>query len=403
MFLVVTGGEALYADMGHFGRAPIRWAWFAVVLPALLVNYFGQGALMLRDPSAASNPFFKMVPAWSLYPMVALATLATVIASQAVISGAFSLTRQAVQLGYAPRVEIIHTSSAEIGQIYIPSVNWLLMLSTIGLVLGFRKSTNLAAAYGIAVTTTMVITAILAYVVSRKRWNWPRWQAIAITAPFLVVDLAFWGANMVKIPHGGWFPLVVAALIYTLMLTWKDGRELLGVRQSEGSLPLDLFLRDIEKRAKARVPGTAVFMTTNADGTPRSLLHNFKHNKVIHQQVLLLTMRTEEIPHVARRDRLEITDLGQGFWRVIARYGFMEDPDVPKLIEQIRHKGVEFDPNAVSYFLGRDTLLATHRRAGLAVWRERLFVLMKRNAFGAERFFRLPPNRVIELGSQIEL
>jgi KUP system potassium uptake protein len=403
VFLVVTGGESLYADMGHFGRAPIRWAWFVLVLPSLLLNYFGQGALLYRDPSAAVNPFYRLAPEGFLYPLVALAAVAAVIAAQAVISGAFSLTRQAVQLGFVPRVEIIHTSAIEIGQIYIPAVNWGLMFATLGLVIGFQKSSNLAAAYGVAVTTTMVITAILAYVVARRMWRIPRTLALLITLPFLAIDLAFFGANIVKIPAGGWFPLVVAAAIYTAMMVWKDGRELLGRRQSEGTLPIDLFLKDVDRRAKARVPGTAVFLTTNAEGTPRSLLHNFKHNKVIHQTVLFLSIRTEEIPHVARRDRLEIHDLGNGFHRILARYGFMEDPDVPQLLEMVRLRGLEFDPGSVSYFLGRDTLIATRRQPGMSLWREKLFVLMKRNALGAERFFKLPPNRVIELGGQIEL
>jgi KUP system potassium uptake protein len=400
VFLVVTGGEALYADMGHFGARPIRLAWFSFVLPSLLLNYFGQGALLLMDPSAAHNPFYRLGPSWSLYPMVVLSTAATVIASQAVISGAFSLTRQAVLLGYSPRVRIDHTSEREIGQIYIPSVNWALMLATIALVLGFESSSNLAAAYGVAVTTTMAITTILMAVVARENWKWPVGGAAALAAVFLVPDLAFFGANIVKIPHGGWFPLVAAAGVFTLMTTWRKGREILDRRLRAEILPIDLFLKDCGKIP--RVQGTAIYMSRTSDGVPPSLLHNLKHNKVLHRQIVFLTVETQERPRVSRKDRLDVADLGHGIFRVVARYGFMEDADVPELLTKVDQPGLSFPPGDTSFFLGKETIFAT-KRPGMAVWRERLFSFMSRNARSATLFFNLPPNRVVELGAQIEL
>jgi KUP system potassium uptake protein len=402
VFLVVTGGEALYADMGHFGRRPIRSAWFAVALPALLLNYFGQGALVLRDPTAVENPFYRMAPGWALYPMVALATAAAVIASQALISGAFSLTRQAVQLGYSPRVDIEHTSEREIGQIYIPGVNRLLMVACIALVLGFRSSSNLAAAYGIAVTGTMAITTVLFYFVARERFGWTFWQAGAPAAFFLVIDMAFFLANATKIEHGGWFPLLVGAGVFTAMTTWKTGRQILSRRLMETTLPIDLFLEDVRRNSPTRVPGTAVFMFGNPTGVPPALLHNLKHNKVLHQTVVLLRVDTEEVPVVDAKDRVTLEELGHGFFRMVMHYGFMEDPDVPAVLRQVKHPNLGLPPMDTTFFLGRETLIAS-KKPGMAIWREQLFAIMSRNARTATSFFGLPPNRVVELGAQIEL
>jgi KUP system potassium uptake protein len=402
VFLVVTGGEALYADMGHFGRKPIRAAWYFVVLPALLLNYFGQGALLIRDPGAVENPFFRMVPEWALYPVVTIATVAAVIASQALTTGAFSLTMQAVQLGYIPRVEIRHTSGRERGQIYIPSVNWVLMVACIGLTLGFQRSTNVAAAYGVAVTTTMVVTTLLLFTVERERWRWPLAVTLLFTGFFLVVDLAFWGANIVKIPHGGWFPLVVGALVFALMSTWKKGRAILAARLQEGTLPIDLFLEDVGRRGVHRVPGTAVFMYGNRSGTPPALLHSIKHYQVLHQQVVLLSVETQEVPHVPDEQRVCTETLGHGFFRMVMKYGFMDEPNVPQALELVRSSELNLSPGRTTYFLGRETLIPS-RKPGMALWREHLFAVMSRNARPATSFFWLPPNRVVELGAQIEL
>jgi KUP system potassium uptake protein len=402
VFLVVTGGEALYADMGHFGRKPIRTAWYYVVLPALLLNYFGQGALLIREPAAVENPFFRMVPEWALYPVVVIATSAAVIASQALITGAYSLTMQAVQLGYMPRVEIRHTSGRERGQIYIPSVNWLLMISCIGLTLGFQRSTNVAAAYGVAVTTTMVITTLLLFTVERERWRWPLWATLLFSGFFLVVDLAFWGANIVKIPHGGWFPLVVGAVIFALMSTWKTGRGILAERLQRGTLPIRLFLDDVASGPARRVPGTAVFMYGNRDGTPPALLHSLKHYRVLHEKVVLLSVETQEVPHVPDEERASVEELGHGFFRVVLAYGFMEDPCVPDALALVKVPGLDLRPGQTSYFLGRETLIPS-KNPGMAPWREHLFAVMSRNARTATSFFGLPPNRVVELGAQIEL
>ena len=402
VFLVVTGGEALYADMGHFGRRPIRLAWFSMVFPALILNYFGQGALLLSDPKAAENPFYRLAPGWALYPLIGLATAAAVIASQAVISGAFSLTRQAVLLGYSPRLEIEHTSSEEIGQIYIPAVNWTLAAATIALVLWFGSSSKLAAAYGIAVTTTMVITALLAYTVARTRWGWSRAKALPIMLAFLVVDLAFFSANALKIAHGGWLPLVGGGFVFLLMSTWKRGREILMDRMRDQSLPLEVLLEDLDNRGIHRVKGTAVFMTGKAERTPAALLHHLKHNQVLHEHVVLLTIRTEEVPRVPEEERIEVAELEHGFFVISAHVGFTEDPNVPEILKLCEKHGVSVDPGRISYFLGRETLIPS-KRPGMALWREKLFALMARNATPASNYFRLPPGRVVELGVQIEL
>jgi KUP system potassium uptake protein len=402
VFLVVTGGEALYADMGHFGRRPIRVAWFVIVLPALLLNYLGQGALLIHTPAAVENPFYHMVPSWALYPVVAIATAATVIASQALITGAFSLTMQAVQLGYIPRVAIDHTSAREFGQIYIPGVNWILMLACIGLVIGFGSSSSLAAAYGVAVSTTMVITTLLLFVVAREQWGWSLPRVVVVTGFFLSIDLAFWSANIIKVPHGGWFPLVVGALLFALMVTWKRGRLILRERLQDVVLPADLFLHDVRNNSATRVPGTAVFMYSDAAATPPALLHNLKHNKVLHERVVFLVVETESAPHIAATERAAIEDLGAGFYRVTLHYGFMEEPNVPRALGELRDRGLEFKPLETTYFLGRETLLAS-TKPGMARWRGRLFTVMHRNARTATSFFCLPPNRVVELGAQIEL
>jgi KUP system potassium uptake protein len=403
VFLVVTGGEALYADIGHFGTAPIRLTWFAIVLPALTLNYFGQGALLLVQPEAAINPFYLMSPAWALYPMVLLATAAAVIASQAVISGAFSLTMQAIQLGYSPRLKVIYTSARIIGQIYVPVVNWGLMLACIALVLGFRTSSNLAAAYGVAITTTMLITTILFYVVARRRWRWPAAAALPVAAFFITIDLAFFGANMLKVAHGGWFPLLVSASILFLMLTWRKGRRVLRSRLSEICIPLDAFLPDLKSQGIRRVPGTAVYMSGNRSGTPLALLHNLKHNKVLHEQVVLLTVRTEEVPYLANaKDRVALEKLNDGFWRAQVHFGFMEKPDVPAALDSVKQNGLRFDSMRTTYFIGRETILAT-RKLGLSSWRGSIFAWMTRNAGDVTSYFCLPPNGVVELGARVEV
>jgi KUP system potassium uptake protein len=401
VFLVATGGEALYADMGHFGRRPIRFAWFTLVLPALLLNYFGQSALLLSNASV-EHPFYNLAPGWALYPLVVLSTIATVIASQAVISGAYSLTLQAMQLGYSPRMEIVHTSEKEIGQIYIPAINWILMIATIGLVLGFHESSRLAAAYGMAVTTTMVITTLLAYVVAREQWGWSRPRAALVMSSFLMLDLAFFGANLVKIPHGGWFPLLVAALVYTLMNTWKRGRQLLSDILKEDSLPIEEFIRSIRPGSPQRVPGTAVFLTTNPYGTPTTLLHNLKHNKVLHEQVVLMTVMTEEVPYLSCDDRVVIEPLDKGFYRLTARYGFVQAPQAQDVLECAIQDGLTLDMMKTTFFLGRETLIPGSH-AGMSRWRKKLFALMARNSQRFTDFFQIPINRVVELGMQVRL
>lgn len=400
--LAVTGGEALYADMGHFGRVPIRMAWFGFVLPALLINYFGQCALLIAHPEAVENPFYLMAPTWALYPLVALATVATVIASQAVISGAFSVTRQAMQLGYCPRLQVLHTSEKEIGQIYVPAMNWLLLLAIIALVLGFKNSSNLAAAYGIAVTGTMAIDTMLAVVVARLLWGWNLAACVLVAVFFLVVDLAFFSANAIKIPHGGWFPIAVAVMVFTLLSTWERGREILLERLRTGAIALTPFLEGVAAHPPTRVPGTAIFLTANADGVPHALLHNLSHNKVLHKRVMLLTVITEDVPHVPEIDWAEVQPLGNEFYRVLLRFGFKDEPDVPLALQRCTQLDFEFNMLETSFFLSRETLIAT-TLPGMSLWRERLFAGMARNATSATAYFKIPPNRVVELGTQVEL
>ena len=402
VFLVVTGGEALYADMGHFGVQPIRMAWFLLVFPALLINYLGQGALLLREPNAIANPFFHMAPDWALYPLVALSTLAAVIASQAVISGSYSLTRQAVQLGYLPRIRIVHTSAREIGQIYIPSVNWTLMICAIGLVIGFEKSTNLAGAYGVAVTATMGITTLLLAIVARERWQWSMPRILAMAIPFLIIDLSFFGANIVKVLQGGWFPLLVGITVFALMTTWRRGRLILSQRITETAISEEDFLRDLAAKRIPRVPGTAIFMSRMDNGIPTALLHNLKHNKVVHERVVLLTVDIEETPTLSEEERHAWRELGHGVFRLTIRFGFMEEPDLPGLLDRLGPKPLSFPRMATSYFLGRETLIPT-KRPGMALWREHLFAWMTRNSASASQFFSLPANQVIELGAQVEM
>jgi KUP system potassium uptake protein len=399
--LVITGGEALYADMGHFGRKPIRFVWFGLVLPALLLNYFGQGALLLREPTAVSNPFYLLSPRPLLYPLLVIATMAAMIASQALISGAFSLTQQATQLGYSPRVTIVHTSETQFGQIYIPEVNKALAVGTLLLVAGFRSSTALGAAYGVAVTGTMAITTLLFYVIARDHWRWPTWKAMAFIAFFLTIDLAFFASNLLKVPHGGWVPLAIAAVMFTLMTTWKRGRMILAKMLRRATLPFDLFLSDVERRKPYRVPGTAVFMTSDAEGAPVVLLHHLKHNKVLHEQVVLMSIVSAEVPEVPDVERVRVTPEGHGFFRVVARYGFMETPDVPEIMLLCQDLGLRTRPNETSYYLGRERLIPTGE-SPMAGWRKKLFVVMSRNARSATEFFGIPPNRVVELGTQIE-
>ncbi|HEU4536931.1 MAG TPA: potassium transporter Kup [Polyangiaceae bacterium] len=400
--LCITGGEALYADMGHFGRKPIRLAWFLVVMPSLVLNYFGQGALVLADPSAAESPFYALVPGPFVLPMVVLATAATVIASQALISGAFSLTRQAVQLGYFPRVTVVHTSRAQAGQIYVPEVNYGLMLACLYLVVTFKTSTSLAAAYGIAVTGTMAITSIVYYVVTTEAWGWSRWKALPLVALFLAIDVAFFGANALKLFDGGWVPIAMAAAIFTLMTTWKAGRARLARKIAEGSLPLADFLDALGAKPPTRVPGTAVFMSANPDVTPPVLRHHYRHNHVLHGQVIILSVLGEPVPAVSPKNRLKVRDLGAGFYQVSARFGFMETPRVPALLEACALYDLTIDPEHVTFFLGRETLLSSSRE-GMWRWRKALFAFVSRNARSATAYFGIPPDRVVELGMQIEL
>ena len=400
--LAVTGSEALYADMGHFGKKAIRLAWVSLTLPALLLNYFGQGALILRNPEALENPFYFMAPGWAIYPMIALATLATIIASQAVISGAYSITRQAIQLGYLPRMRVVHTSSREIGQVYIPFINTALGLGVAGLVLGLQNSSNLAAAYGIAVTGTMAIDTLLASLVAYSLWKKNLWVVVGLGAFFLSIDLAFFAANLPKIPHGGWFPLVVGALVFTLLATWKKGRALLQKKQSDETLPLEPFLESLMAHPPLRVPGTAVFLTTSHSSVPHALLHNLIHNKVLHERVIFLTAVTEEVPSVPEVDQIEISDLGHGACRMTVRYGFKDEPDIPLALSRTKPFGIGFNMMETSFFLNRETILPS-KLPGMALWRERLFAWMNRSASTAMEFFKLPPNRVIELGTQVEI
>ena len=401
--LTLTGGEALYADMGHVGRRPIRLGWFFVVFPALLLNYFGQGARLLRDPSALANPFYALVPSSLLGPMILFATVAAVIASQAMISGAFSLTRQAVQLGYFPRVTIVHTSKAAIGQIYVPEINLILALASIALVIGFGSSRALAGAYGIAVIGAMVITTIVYFVVITQTWKWPLWQAIPLVTLFLFLDLTFFAANLLKIPHGGWFPIAVAVVLSLIMATWKSGRRILAAEISGRMLPLPLLLEDVERSRPLRVPGVAVFLASNPNGVPLVLLHHLKHNKMLHETVVLLSVMVEHVPEVPRDRKVEVRELGQGFYQVLAHYGFMETPNVPKALEAgLSKQNVRFDLRQVSYFLGRESL-RTAGHGKMSRWRKSLFAFISRNARSADHYFCIPPDRVVEIGVQIDL
>jgi KUP system potassium uptake protein len=400
--LCVTGGEALYADMGHFGKKPIRVAWFTVVMPSLTLNYFGQGALLLQNPDAVKNPFFLMAPDWALVPIVILATMATVIASQALISGAFSVTKQVIQMGYLPRLNILHTSVRDTGQIYIPLVNWGLFVAIVLAVGMFRSSSNLAAAYGIAVCTDMLITTILTFFVIRYGWKYPLWLCIAATGWFFVVDFAFFASNLMKLVEGGWFPLAIGGVIFTLMMTWKEGRHLLGAAQRADAIELKGFLEAVLVSPPARVEGTAVFLSTEVGAVPNALLHNLKHNKVLHENNLFVTVRNHEVPWIGMNKRVEIDSLGHQCWQVIINYGFKNDPDIPKALAHIKGRGCEFEAMSTSYFLSRDTVIPTIG-GGMAPWREKLFAQMHHNASAAADFLNLPNNSVVELGSKIEI
>lgn len=402
VFLVVTGGEALYADMGHFGLVPIRLGWFYVALPALMINYFGQGALLLSDPSAIKNPFFALAPNSLLYPLVGLSTAAAVIASQALITGAFSLTQQAVNLGFLPRLQIRHTSADERGQIYIPIVNWALMIGTIFVVLMFKSSSALASAYGIAVTGTMAITSILTCIVARKLWHWNLAVVVSIGTAFILVDLAFLGANALKIVEGGWFPLLLGAVLFTVMTTWKRGRQILTNRLVMATKPIERFVAETVPLARLRVPGVAVILTGKSEGTPLPLIHNFKINSVIHEHVILLTIVTDEVAHTDLAEQMSVESLGANFYRVIAKYGFMDSPNVPEVLRKCKDKDIPVDPTSAIYIIGRETLIATEV-PGMALWREHLFAFMTRNAQGAMAYFHLPPKQVIEIGVQVRL
>jgi KUP system potassium uptake protein len=403
VFLAVTGAEALYADVGHFGPRPIRIAWFWVVLPGLFLNYLGQGALILQEPKSVVNPFYLLAPHWALYLMVGLATAAAVIASQALISGAFSLTIQAIQLGYLPRMAVKHTSSTERGQIYLPHVNWALMVACIGLVLGFRSSTNMASAYGIAVTLTMLSTTVLFYFASRRLWNWSAGRAAMVCSVFLVVEGSFFAANLLKVANGGWFPLVMGLLIFMVMATWKKGRELVWARLQPAAMPLEMFLDEMEQNRKVpRVSGIALFMTANPEGTPIALLHNLKHNKVIHEHNIILTIVTDEVPQVAPTKRLEVKKLAMGFHRIIAHYGFMEEPNVPELLAAAPLYGEPINLHRTTFFLSRETILPTGSK-NMRRWRQWVFAALSRNAQSAASFYRIPANRVVELGMQVEI
>ncbi len=400
--LCVTGGEALYADMGHFGKKPIRLAWFFVVMPSLTLNYFGQGALLLSDPSAVANPFFNMAPDWLLLPLVGLATAATVIASQALISGAFSVTKQVVQMGFLPRLQVLHTSVKDTGQIYIPFVNWGLFAVIVLAVMMFKSSSNLAAAYGIAVCTDMLITTVLTFFVIHYGWKYPLWWCLAATGFFFVVDLAFWASNLLKLFDGGWFPLLIASVIMMFMLTWRDGRAILSEKRKEDALDLNSFLEAVFLSPPARVEGTAVFLTSGKGTVPNAMLHNLKHNKVLHKQNLFVNVQNHEVPWIDEKERLEISSMGQDCWQIVIHYGFKDDPDVPGALAKLNGMGCEVSPMTTSYFLSRDSIVPTVT-GGMAQWREKLFAQMHLNASSAADFLNLPSNSVVELGSKIEI
>jgi len=419
VFLAVTGGEALYADMGHFGVGPIRLGWFTLVMPALVLNYCGQGAWMLHqlgDPQSVTlvnghitlnqdliaNLFYRNVPHWAIYPMVALATAATIIASQAIISGAFSMTRQAIQLGYSPRLAIVHTSERQIGQVYLPLVNGLMLVGTVLLVLGFKNSDSLAGAYGVAVSLTMLITTLFMIAVMRRLWHWPKMIVIFIAVPFLVLDITFFGSNILKIRDGGWVPLVISTGFIIMMTTWHRGREILGRKMAEAAISIELFIQDVATSKPQRVPGVAVFLTGNPNGIPRTLLHNYKHNKILHEQIVFITIQTEDIPHVPDSERTQIKVLTEGFYQLLLRYGFSEDPDLSSLLSNLKIDGLNLDPMKVTFFLGRETLILVEGK-NMRNWRKILFSYLSRNAWDASKFYHIPPNRVIEVGIQMEL
>ena len=402
VFLVVTGAEALYADMGHFGKRPIRLAWAFIVLPALLINYFGQAALLLRRPEAADHPFFALVPSWAMIPMVALATVATIIASQAVITGAFSLTRQAIQLGYLPRLPIIHSSARHMGQIYVPQANWIIMLATIGLVLGFQSSSKLAAAYGVAVTSTMLIATVLFYVVARDKWGWSRPAAMVPTALFLMVDITFFGANVSKVSHGAWFPLVIGGAVFTLMMTWKKGREILAAQVRQRTMSFEAFQATLTPDGPERVNGQAVFLVGDPDVVPMALVNNLAHNRILHAQTAFLHFKTEDVPRVPNDEKVQVAKLGGGFFRIIARHGFMEDPRVHNMLSLARVQGADFKMEKVSFFMGRERLLIGETPA-MRRWRAKLFVFMSRNAQEAALFYEIPAEQAMEVGIQLQL
>ena len=400
--LVITGGEALYADMGHFGRRPIATAWFGMALPALLINYFGQGALLLSNPAAIENPFYLLAPTWALYPMVVLSTAATIIASQAVISGVFSITLQAMQLGYLPRFEVRHTSESQMGQIYLPGINWLLLAAVVAAVIGFGSSSNIAAAYGIAVTGTMFITNLLAFVVVCHEWKWRPSLAVLSLVPFALIDLGFFASNSTKIVDGGWFTLAFGLLVFTVLSTWKRGRQVLQEKLGQDGIQLAPFIESLSLGGTTRVPGTAVFLTGRPDGVPRALLHSLKHYKVLHERMVIVTIRIFDVPCVPDIDRVEVQALGQDFWRVTVQYGFKDEPDLPEALTLCAPHGLEFDMMDTSFFLGRETLIARVSKE-MAYWRVLLFSAMFRNATSITAFFRIPSNRVVELGSQVIL
>ncbi len=402
VFLVVTGSEALYADMGHFGRKPIQLAWFGLVLPALVLNYFGQGAMLMGDPSTIDSPFYRMAPSWALWPLLVLATAATIIASQALISGAFSLTMQAVQLGYLSRMRILHTSEKESGQIYIPAINWMLMAACVGLVIGFKSSGGLADAYGVAVATTMVITTMLFFTVTREQWNWPWPAAISISALFFAIDLTYFGANLFKVPTGGWFPLVIGFAVFGVMTTWKRGREILESRLKKGELPIERFIGSIATHPPERVQGTAIYLSSRFGAAPPALLTSFRHNEVLHETIMLLSIVTSDTPRVPPARRARVWDLGDGFFQVLLTYGFMEEPHVPEALQNIVQPGFGVRPEHTTYVLGRETVVATELE-GMFIWRERLFAFMSRNATNAAHFFHLPAEQCLEIGLQIEI
>jgi len=403
VFLAVTGGEVIYADMGHFGRLPIRLTWFSLVMPALLLNYFGQGALILGNPGGITEPFYQLAPSWAIYPLVLLATLATVIASQAVISGAFSLTRQAVQLGEFPRLRIIQTSPETIGQVYVPGINWMLMISTVALVLGFGSSVRLAGAYGVAITSTMAITTVLAFFVMHRRQQWSLIAAGTVFGSFLIVDLAFLGANLPKIQHGGWIPLLVAGIVFILMSTWRRGRTILEYRLRDTTMSQDKLLARIDQDLPLRVSGTAIFMTGRSAETPPMLLHHLEHNQVLHEQVVLLTVITNDVPRVPASERLEVSQLRQGFYRVFAYYGFMQSPNVPVALRECERYGLNVDLDKTTYYLGWETLIPSQEFPGMSFWRKTVFAFMARNAARATAFYAIPPERVVEIGIHVEL